>query len=181
MTRNDKSVTMEEFFKTVNAFNKQLIDSGANRYYFVKNPRKVDIEKAPALDVELDLHPDHKKGGRVFHTKTTFYLDCDDVLHDGSSYRLLELFNFKVQKEKLMFTSREYKKEAKDTTNIHWVCDDNPVNIEVLMPDGKRVKGLGEKWLNDVSVDQVVQFERFGFVRCDGITPQKMTFWFLHK
>ncbi|MBI4739265.1 glutamate--tRNA ligase [Candidatus Woesearchaeota archaeon] len=181
VTRNDKSVTMEEFFKTVNAFNKQLIDSVSERYYFVKDPIMVTVENAPEMTVELDLHPDNKKGGRVLHTRGTFYLDADDELKDGKAYRLLELFNFKIRKGKLIFTSTKYDKAAKDTINVHWVCDDDPINVEITMPDGTTVKGRGEKWLNDVSVDQVVQFERFGFVRCDSITQQKMTFWFLHK
>jgi glutamyl-tRNA synthetase len=181
VTKNDKSVTMEDFFKTVNAFDKQLIDAVSDRYYFVKDPVKIEVEKAPELTVELDLQPDNKKGGRVLHTKKIFYLDADDELKEGRSYRLLELFNFKVQDGKFVFTSTKYDKDAKDTNNIHWVCDEDPVTVEVVMPDGKVVKGLGEKWLNDVKVDQVVQFERFGFVRCDEVTPRKMVFWFLHK
>ena len=43
----DKRVTKEEFFKIINAFNKDVIDAKAYRYFFISNPKEITIENAP--------------------------------------------------------------------------------------------------------------------------------------
>jgi glutamyl-tRNA synthetase len=48
------------------------------------------------------------------------------------------------------------------------------------MPDGSSVKGLVEKAVQNVSVGQIVQFERFGFVRVDQKDDTVVVF-FAHK
>jgi glutamyl-tRNA synthetase len=65
---------------------------------------------------------------------------------------------------------------------MHWLpADADTVEVEVLMPDKKLVKGVGESALKDLSVGTMVQLERFGFCRLDRKEKNKVSFWFAHK
>lgn len=62
---------------------------------------------------------------------------------------------------------------------IQWVCGES-VRAEVLMPDGTSVKGLVEKAILDGKGD-MVQFERFGFVRVERRSPEGVICIFAHR
>jgi len=182
---NDKTVTKEEFFKTINAFNKDVIDKKSYRYFFIQNPKEITIENSPQQNVELDLHPENKKGGRKFKTKDKFYITEDDFkdIRENKIYRLMDCLNFIQEENKFLFHSLEYEKyKDQGEKIIHWLPKDKDlIKVEVLMPDNKMVKGLGEKGLKELKVGDIVQLERFGFVRCDKKTKDKLSFWFAHK
>ena len=179
----DKKVSKEEFFKMIDAFNKDLIDSISYRYFFIKNPKEIKIENASEQDIELDLHPDNKKGGRKFKTKDQFYIEEDDLklLKENNLYRLMDCLNFVKKGNKFIFDSLEYENyKEKGKKIIHWLPKNKDlVKVEVLMPDNKVVKGLGESNMNHIKKDQIIQAERFGFLRCD--KKDKLSFWFTHK
>ncbi|MBI4141958.1 glutamate--tRNA ligase, partial [Candidatus Woesearchaeota archaeon] len=61
VTETDKTITAENFFKSLNHFNKEIIDPVSNRYFFVWDTVKVTVEKAIPQTVKLDVHPDHTK------------------------------------------------------------------------------------------------------------------------
>ena len=181
---NDKTVTKEEFFKTINAFNKDVIDPTANRYFFINNSKEIKIENAPNQDIELDLHPQNKKGGRKFKTDDRFYITEEDFnsIIEGKIYRLMDCLNFILEEGKFLFHSLEYKKfKDQGAKIIHWLPQKDTIKVEVLMPDNKLVKGLGEKTLNNLKEGEVCQFERYGFVRLDKKQKDKLTYWFAHK
>jgi glutamyl-tRNA synthetase len=180
---NDKTVTKNEFFKTINAFNKDVIDEKSYRYFFIWKPKEILIDGAPSRDIEIDLHPDNKKGGRRFRTKNRFYITEDDFksLKEDKLYRLMDCLNFVKKKNKLVFDSLEYEKyKGKGEKIIHWLPKEDVVKVDVLMPDNKLVKGLGEKGLKELKVGEVCQLERFGFCRLDK-KGDKLGFWFAHK
>jgi len=185
-SKNDKTVAVEEFFKTINAFNKEIIDPIAHRHYFVSNPREIEIKNAPEVKVEMDLHPENKKGGRNFSTKNKFFISEEDFnnICEGEIIRLINCLNFKKENNELVFVSKDVE-DFKNSTNkgqaIHWVIDDNKQNVMVRLQDNSIIKGYAEKYVQEVKENQIVQFERFGFCRCDNITPEKTEFWFAHK
>jgi len=182
---NDKSVTKEEFFKTINAFNKDTIDKTSHRYFFIENPKEITIANSPEQKIELDLHPENKKGGRKFKTKDKFYITEDDFksFSENKIYRLMDCLNFIQEEGKFLFHSLEYEKFKESGAKIiHWLPKDKKlVKVEVLMPDNKIVKGLGEKGLKELKEGDILQLERFGFCRLDKIEKNKLTFWFAHK
>ena len=55
------------------------------------------------------------------------------------------------------------------------------VDVEVTMPDATCVSGLGEPLMKQIKVDEVVQAERFGFVKLDEKEGNKLKFWYTHK
>lgn len=187
VSKTDKSVAAEDFFKTINAFNKELLDPNSNRYFFIKDPVKITIPDAPEIETELDLHPDNKKGGRSFATGTEFLIDKEDFdnIKEGQVCRLMDCLTFKKQGSTFTFISESYEdyKNIKENKGpiIHWLVDDELVDVQVRMPDNSLLIGKGEKWLNDIKEDDIIQLERFGFVRCDKITPDLTEFWFTHK
>ena len=174
----DKTVSKEDFFKSINAFNREVIDKRANRYFFIENPKKMKIEDIPfdSKQIEIELHPDDKKrGNRKIVVGKEFYIQ--DELVKGKRYRLMYLFNF----ENSRFISEEIDNSIK-AQMIHWlpVCSDL-IKVEILMDDNKTKKGFGEPDLKNVKVGEIVQFERFGFCRLDSIEENVYKFWFTHK
>ncbi|MFH1636968.1 MAG: glutamate--tRNA ligase [Candidatus Woesearchaeota archaeon] len=165
-------------FSIVAAINRKLIDPVTNRYFFVADPRKIEIENAPGIKAEAPLHPEHPgRGKRKFSTKSEFYIagnDKDDM-REGKAYRLMHLFNFKDGK----FVSEGLDADLKAKL-IHWLPCEEAMGAEVVMPDSTVVKGLVEHNASNISVGEVVQLERFGFCRLDKKDEKKLYFWYTH-
>nr|MBA4405610.1 glutamate--tRNA ligase [Nanoarchaeum sp.] len=171
LTRNDTNVSMD----ALAAFNKDIIDKTTKRYFLIIKPKKIKIKNAPILDVQVPSHPDNKKlGVREFKTTNEFYIQ--DKLEKGKAYRFMHLFNFIDKK----YDSAEYKKEL-EAKLIHWLpVSSNLVNVDVLMNNGKLVSGLAEHGVNSLKVNDIVQFERFGFCRLDKKEKDKLLFVYCH-
>jgi len=76
----------------------------------------------------------------------------------------------------LLNKKSKYKsKKIKDIPKIHWVSKN--VKIKIVMPNGKTIKGLAEPEIKKVKKNQMVQFERIGFARCE----KPGLFYFAHK
>jgi len=52
---------------------------------------------------------------------------------------------------------------------VHWLPKDQTIPCKVFMPDGKIFKGFCENNILEVKENEVIQYERFGFVRVDKI------------
>lgn len=172
-------------WNNLEAENRGIIDPIANRYFFIENAVKITIKDAPKQQVELDLHPENKKGGRKFKTHKEFYITKEDFgnLKQGKLYRLMDCLNFIKKDKQLIFDSLEYKKyRGKGSGIFHWLpADAKNLNVEIMMPDAKLVKGIVEENIKKLKVDDVCQLERFGFCRLDAKEKNKIVFWFSHK
>ncbi len=182
---NDKTVSRDDFFKSIEAFNRDVIDSKSRRYFFVWEPVKIKIENAPELEVELDLHPDNMKGGRKFHTDEEFFVVESDFeqAEEKKICRLMDCLNFFKDRNKVVFDSVEYGVfKEKGSRIIHWLpANEKNVDVEIVMPDNSVVNGIAEKDVENIKVGEVVQFARFGFCRLDSVKNNKFIFWFAHK
>jgi glutamyl-tRNA synthetase len=185
LSQTDKTVAIEEFFKKINSYNREIIEPKSNRYFFVDNPVKIFIEDAPEKTVEIELHPDFpKKGKRKFEFKKTVLITKKDhnEIKENNLCRLMECINFIKSGEKFVFDSEEYEKYRSEGVKIiHWLPEDDLVVAEVLMPDKKILKGVAEKDISKLKKGDIIQFERFGFCRLDNIKDDVYSFWFLHK
>ncbi len=186
LSLNDKHVTMEEFWKMVNAFNKEIVEAKANRYFFVEDPFKITVIGAPEKKVELLLHPDFpKRGKREFAVKDTFYISGKDFkkLGEGYLHRLMDCCNFRLQGKTFHYVSDSYEeyKNAPDKGNIiHWLPGKGNVEVEVLLEDGRIVLGIGEEGLRELEESTIVQLERLYFARLDE-KKDKIKFYYLHR
>ena len=184
MTKAESTMTWDDLI----VHNRRLLDDKAERYFFVAEPQKIMIKNAPEQEVELDLHPQNKHGGRKFKTKTEFYLaksdyDIVNKAKKGELYRLMDCLNFSKNGKEFVFDSQEYQKyKDKGKRIMHFLpVQDDLVNIEVMMPDKKIVTGLGEPLMAKLKEGDVIQAERFGFMRLDKKEKDKLLFWYTHK
>jgi glutamyl-tRNA synthetase len=184
ISMTDKSVEINEFFKTINSFNKEVIDPLAHRYFFICEPVEVTIKNALHKHICLDLHPNTKKGGRVFETTDTFYLAKEDVdgFYADELYRLMDCLNFMKKGKEYIFMSEDYETYKKNGKKIiHWLPKNKKlIDVEILMPDNTTAKGYGEEAIAELETGAIVQFERFGFCRLDSIEGNVYKFWFGH-
>ncbi len=187
LTLNDKTVTMEEFWKSINAFNRDIIEPNANRYFLVDSPTKLKIEKAPAKVAEIELHPNYpQRGKRKISATGEIYLCKADVekLGEGKLHRLMDYCNFEVKKGKYYFVSEdyeEYKTSPQKGMILHWVPVKDNLAAEVLMDDAKIITGYGEKNMEKLKAGDIVQLERKFYARVDEKSKDKIKFWYLHK
>ncbi|MFA6072637.1 MAG: glutamate--tRNA ligase [Candidatus Woesearchaeota archaeon] len=184
----DKTISAEEFYKSINAFNKDIIDKTSKRFFFVHNYELVKIENAPIREVKLKMHPDVDFGQRTLNSDGEFFLQKDDLaeLMDSNLYRLMDCLNFIKENNHYKFESIDHDSyKAKGKKIIHWIPANQNVDVTVLMPDATLLVGKGEKDVSTLNVGDVIQFERFGFCRLDSITTnnanKEYNFWFAHK
>lgn len=169
---------------TLYVLNKKYIEDSP-RYFFVENPQKITIKGCPAIKAELPLHPSKDIGVRTHQTTQEFLISEQDfdLMTDGD-YRLMHLLTFKSDKINRMkprqysFVSEEPDNNIK-TKFLHWLpaTPDN-IRVDIMMPDGKIKKGLGEYTLEKLKVGTTIQFERFGFVTLHKKEKEKLEFWF---
>jgi len=186
LTKSESTLTWDELI----VHNKRVLDENADRFFFVKDPVKIKIEGAPAKKVELHRHPQHRRGGRFFDTHEDFYLSADDVnsFKPNELYRLMDCVNFTKKGKKFLFDSLEHEKYKSAGKKImHYLpVQDGLVDVEVMMPDKAVVKGLGEPTMQNLTVGDIIQSERFGYIRLDSIEPKGedkkvYKFWFTHN
>ncbi|PIN73711.1 glutamate--tRNA ligase [Candidatus Woesearchaeota archaeon CG10_big_fil_rev_8_21_14_0_10_45_16] len=186
LSLNDKTVSKEEFWKMINAFNREIIEPKANRYFAVVDPVKVKIEKAPSKKAMIDLHPDFpQRGKRVLEVKGEVYLMKKDLdlLVPGKIHRLMDYCNVEMKGKKLGFVSEayeEYKNSPERGAIIHWVPVETALPVEIMMDNGVVKKGFGENSLKDAKKGDIVQLERQFFARVDKKGKDKVVFWHLH-
>lgn len=169
------------------SINRKLLEN-TRKYFFVEDPEKITIRGCPELDVNVLYNPNRKVGSRRFSTKGSFFIskaDYDEM--KNNTYRLLHLLNFRVDNivkmkpKDFSFVSTDPVSD-KGLKFIHWLpTEDENIKVEVVMTDATRVKGLGEASLRKLKEGDIVQFEKFGFVRFHKKEVDRMEFWFGHK
>ena len=173
-------------FSVISAENRKILDEKAKRFFFIKSASKIHINSAPNLELELNMHPSNRDGGRKFSTSNDFYIEKEDLdkINDNEITRLMDCLNFIKDGDVFNFHSLdhlEFKKKGKNI--IHWLpINENSklIDVEIMMPNAEVIKGLSEPNLEKISIGDVIQFERFGFCKLDSIKNKKYLFWFTH-
>ncbi len=177
------------------AYNRKIIDPLANRYFFVHNPIELIVENiSQPFVAKLPLHPSHpEKGFRYFEiepkeNKTSLLISSNDIdlIKTRRKIRLMGLFNFQVEKvgKRLIeasFHSQSHEEAKKlGAPLIHWIPVGTGFPCEVVMPDASVAEGTAEDSCRKLHPDDIIQFERFGFVRVDQL-DKKLTAYFAHR
>lgn len=168
-----KEVDIEFSWKTLYSFNKELVDDGAGRYFFVDDPVRLPLKSESALTAKAPVHPDHpERGVRQLQVPLggAVYLSRSDLPTEGTRIRLKDLCNAEYRNGTLEYEGNDLSILKDGVRIVHWVPED-AVDTEVLMTDGGVRNGLAEPGLSDAKGD-VVQFERFGFVRVEETSPR---------
>jgi len=161
--------------ENLEAYNKKFIDPIANRYFFVKDPVKIKVKGIKPEIKKVRLHPSIEKGYREIKVSEYLWIDSEDFeKFKGKEIRLKDLGNVILEKECFLI-----KNENKKVQIIQWVPDEFKIDVEIITPE-KIVKGYGELNLKDLKKGEIIQFERFGFVRIDKI-GKKIKAIFAHR
>lgn len=177
----DISISMESLY----AENRKFVDPTAHRYFFVWDPVEIEIEGFGPSVAKAPLHPSNTDICREINVKSNIVLICkSDIsgLNLGDVIRLKDLCNIKIVslsplKAQYIDNSLETLKREKPKI-IHWVPSDG-VSVKVMGPEGI-VSGIGEPGIKS-EIDNVVQFERFGFCRIDSVLGKEVVAYFAHK
>ena len=170
-------------WKTLYAYNRKLVDGVADRYFFVSSPLEMTVSGIPnAFTPKIPLHPEHQERGyRIFEVipkggMYTFCVSENDRKHlaEGETVRLIGLFNVRIISGdggiNASFVSASYEEAHESGAQlIHWVPSDAWVDTEVLMPDNSVTSGLSERSVLSLKPNQIIQFERYGFVCADSV------------
>ncbi|MFA4960379.1 MAG: glutamate--tRNA ligase [Candidatus Pacearchaeota archaeon] len=168
------------------ALNRKFLED-VPRYFFVENPQEIKISGCPELTANIPLHPSKEKGFRRYKTSQKFLISNNDLemMQDGN-YRLMHLLTFKsewiltLKRRENSFISEEPINDMK-TKFLQWLpSNQENIQTEIFMPDGSWTKGLSEPETKKLKVGDVIQFERFGFVRLHKKDKDRLEFWFTH-
>jgi glutamyl-tRNA synthetase len=189
-----KPVDVVLSWKNLYALNRKIIDATSKRYFFVPNPIEVCIDNIPNnFTAKIPLHPDHPKiGFRIFKIKPVkgavkLLVSKDDrrLIKKNQMVRFMDLFNSQINKVEQIRIHATYQsdsyKEAKNlgAPLIHWIPYNSGVKCEVVMPDASVTKGIAEEACKELEPNEIIQFQRFGFVRVDHIN-KKIIAYFAH-
>jgi len=179
------------------AYNRKMLDPMADRYFFVHNPIELTVKKIPKLfKARLHLHPEKpERGFREYTIKpeddaksAALWISKEDVDASkiGDTMRLMELFNIKIESvnaysAEASFISESYEEARKAKTQlIHWIPVGRDMPCQVVMPDATMAEGIAESACKRLKPNNMVQFERFGFVRIDNVNV-KLTVYYAHR
>jgi glutamyl-tRNA synthetase len=166
-----KEVDIRFSWDNLYAYNKDIVDPQANRYFFIWNPEPLVIQGAETLEGHAPLHPDHpergirkstlagKAGIKVFITHDDF-----EKIQSNDKLRLKDLCNVQLTSENaVQYIGDDLSLIKQGVKIIHWVGEE-AIPTRLYMPDGSVKEGRCETILK-ADLGSVVQFERLGFVR----------------
>ena len=181
-------------WENLNAYNRKILDPTADRYFFVQSPIELTVKQVPkAFTARLHAHPEHPERGFREYTITperegssvALWVSKKDVDPSkvGTVLRLMELFNIRVEKANVYsaeaaFVSESYEEARKAKTPlIHWIPIEKDMPCQVVMPDATTLDGVAESACKRLKPDDIVQFERFGFVRIDKVNKKLIAYY----
>ncbi|MEK6898765.1 MAG: glutamate--tRNA ligase [Nanoarchaeota archaeon] len=170
-------------FAVLESINRKLVDASAKRYFFIQNPIKISVDGAPSLKCKAPLHPSGNLGFRALNTNEDFYITKKDFDSLNKSkkgnVRFMHLLNASFSKGKFAFLSEEVDSKLK-ASFVHWLpaSKEESIKTRIMMSNAEFIEGFLEAGASKLKIGEIVQFERFGFVRLDKKSHKGMEFWF---
>jgi glutamyl-tRNA synthetase len=172
ISKTDIAMSMKNLY----AENRKIVDEKASRYFFVRNPEEMRLKGFASTVVKALKHPS-RRDYREIKVGNAIYISGDDFLpmKVRQKIRLKYLCNVEIESVEPLVakvTSEEVKKPI-----IHWAPLDG-IKVKVKKPDGEDI-GIGEPLIAS-ELENVVQFERYGFVRIDSVVEKEVEAYFTH-
>ena len=176
-----KQVDVQVSWDNLFAMNRDIIDPKAKRFFFVPDPVELRVRFEGEAESSCPVHPDSPELGQRTHCFLNDFLvhicsDDMEELRDRGMIRLKGFCNI-AHGEELRHAGDDMEVTRQGVKVVQW-APPGSVEAEVLMPDGETVSGLVEPI--SAQVDDMVQFERFGFVRIESLKP-KVRAVFAHR
>jgi glutamyl-tRNA synthetase len=190
---NDVTLSWENLY----SHNRKILDASSNRYFFVAQPIELKVTGLPkTFQAKLPLHPEHpERGFREYTVKpegteataALWIADKDaKAMQQGQTMRLMELFNIQIQTVTdnavtAAYTSESYEDVRKQKAQlIQWIPKGSEYTAEVIQQDATAIAGFAEVACKKLKPDDIIQFERFGFVRVDAV-GEKLVVYYAQK
>jgi len=190
---NDVTLSWENLF----SFNRKILDTVSNRYFFVSQPFELKVTGLPkTFQTKLPLHPEKPEQGFREYVITPegedksvrFWVSKKDAeaMEPEKIFRLMELFNVKIESKTESsvtgkFTSESYEDVRKIKVQlIQWIVKGTEFPSEIVMSDASVIEGFAESDCKKLKPDAIIQFERFGFVRVNEV-GEKIVAYYAHK
>ncbi|MDO5853891.1 MAG: glutamate--tRNA ligase [Thermoplasmata archaeon] len=178
-----KSVDIQFSWDGLYSMNRDIIDPVSNRYFFVADPVRYDIDGADVLEGSAPRHPDHpERGKREYHLENprTVFLAADDskLFYDAKRIRLKDLCNLDYGLP-AKYAGNDVSILKQGVRAVQWVGADG-IDADLLMPSGELVKGMVERSMATEEGDSV-QLERIGFARVESKDADHVSFVFTHR
>ncbi|MBY9001064.1 MAG: glutamate--tRNA ligase [Candidatus Heimdallarchaeota archaeon] len=177
------------------AINRKYVEPTSKHLFFVQDPVEIKIINHKPEEVEIAYHPKNNEiGKRTVAVNDVLYLSGDDreMIKVGNVLRMKDLYNIKISKE---ISNKEYEAEfvgydlLSNIPRIQWVSEYVPV--EIIKPEMlylnkrinknslKEIQGYGEINLKKLKVGEIIQLERFGYVKINHIN-EKIKMNYIH-
>jgi glutamyl-tRNA synthetase len=162
--------------------NRDIIDDGANRYFFISDPVKFNVSGVNELNGNAPLHPDHpERGTRDYLLKGDISVhiassDANNFMEAGL-VRLKDLCNLEFG-DPAKYAGTDVSVLKKGVRAVQWVSSGIPTELQ--MPDGTVLNGLSETALLSEK-NEMIQFERVGFVRIEKNDKEMIKAVFSHR
>jgi glutamyl-tRNA synthetase len=178
MSTSDVDLAMSSIY----ANNRDLVDEEANRYFLVRDGQQVPVvgdEKSAAGSPPL--HPNHEdRGRREIPVDDAVLVEPDDLPSDGERIWLKGYGCVRYEDGEFVATGDNIDAVREEGVDVvHWVPADDTVSVTMRTPDGD-VAGEAEPAFADTAVDEMIQFERIGFVRVDAHAPDGSVVYYAH-
>lgn len=168
-----KDVDIVFSWENLYSYNKEIIDDSANRYFFVREPKRLDIDGVDKLISHAPLHPNHPERGKrktIIERDVYVYVSEEDMPKKDEMIRLKDMCNLIMKDGRAEYAGNDLSVVKRGVKIIHWVP---PMSLKakVLMPSGEIIEGLAEMSIRN-EVENIIQLERFGFVRVECINDE---------
>ncbi|KAB1188068.1 MULTISPECIES: glutamate--tRNA ligase [Haloferax] len=165
---------------TIYANNRDLVDDETDRYFLVRDGQEFAVEGGPDV-AHPPLHPSFEdRGTRDIPVGDSVLLESGDVPAESDRVWLKGFGAVRREGDTLVATGDDLDVVREGEVDvIHWAPTDG-VSVRMRTMDGD-VLGVAEPDFGDVPVDELVQFERVGFVRVDEKGDDETLVFFAHK
>ena len=173
-----REIDSEFSWEIFNSINREIIDPGARRLWFVPNPVKLKIQGGIDLKSNAPFHPGNPAlGDRTYNLGTdpdVFIPGKDWVfIQENERFRLKDLCNVIRTPTGIRYSDNSHD-DLKKVKIVQW-SPSGSSDYKVEKPDGTVDTGKIEPLFSEVK--GVSQFERYGYVNMD---PGKNVGYFLH-
>lgn len=173
----DISFSWENLF----ARNREIVDRKANRFFFIPNPVRIEVEGTVPRVSHLLLQPsDPALGTRILHFQRSVLVPSAE-LAVTAMIRLKDLFNISVSSKGEAHYTGDSLAEARERKApiIQWLPEEEYLPCILHTPEGDQ-RGACEPRVTE-EVGSVVQFERIGFARIDRVDEEGVEAYFTHR
>ncbi len=167
------------------AKNRDIVDPIADRFFFVPGALKVTIAGASPREARAMLHPGNEsRGYRILKFEGDVYIPGRELKPGIGMIRLKDLFNASVAwnegKPELEYAGESLAEARSNKAPIiQWLPAGGSAMCTLHTPEGD-IPGHCEPAVREMT-GRVIQFERIGFARIDGVEDGRVTAYYSHR